>query len=348
MALPGGDVFRAETWSLYAVGMLVIGLRLTARVVKRGIRKLQPDDWLALASVLWYTLLIVSLNQVFFSGGSNFMTAEEEAALTPYTTAQRVAGSKWVLANVIKLTFFWVAAGFVGTQVALFVNCRPFAEYWAVPTQKTQCWSYFNYQIVEAVFNISSDILVLAIAIPILFKLQVPVLQRAILLGIFGMGIFIIAAAILTKLFSLYPPLLTYAYLNWYCREASVCIYVTNLPAIWSLLLDLFPWLRRWTGTTKTPSSGDRGTPSRASRAPRAKEHALQQFTRLGSTTAMPNTGPTESQEHISGLHINKDTTFSVSREVPSSEYDTTISKPSSDKHLDTSSSGDTSKYSAV
>ena len=69
----------------------------TARVVKRGIRKLQPDDWLALASVLWYTLLIVSLNQVFFSGGSNFMTAEEEAALTPYTTAQRVAGSKWVL-----------------------------------------------------------------------------------------------------------------------------------------------------------------------------------------------------------------------------------------------------------
>ena len=211
-----------------------------------------------------------------------------------------------------------------------------------------QCWSYFNYQIVEAVFNISSDILVLAIAIPILLKLQVPVLQRAILLGIFGMGIFIIAAAILTKLFSLYPPLLTYAYLNWYCREASVCVYVTNLPAIWSLLLDLFPCLRRWTGTTKTPSSGDRANSSRASRASRGKDHALQQFTRLGSTTATPNTGPTESQEHIGGLHINKDTTFSVHREVPPSDYDTTASKPSSDKHLDTSSSGDTSKYSAV
>ena len=69
----------------------------TARVCKLGLRKLQPDDWLALVSVVWYTLLIVSLNQVFFSGGSNFMTAEEEAALTPYTTAQRVAGSKWVL-----------------------------------------------------------------------------------------------------------------------------------------------------------------------------------------------------------------------------------------------------------
>ena len=28
MALPGGGAFRAETWTLYAVGMLVIGLRL--------------------------------------------------------------------------------------------------------------------------------------------------------------------------------------------------------------------------------------------------------------------------------------------------------------------------------
>ena len=42
---------------------------------------------------------------------------------------------------MIKLTFVWVAAGFVGTQVALFVNCRPFAEYWAVPTQKSKATS---------------------------------------------------------------------------------------------------------------------------------------------------------------------------------------------------------------
>lgn len=39
-------------------------------------------------------------------------------------------------AKVIKIAFAWVLAGFVGTQLALFVNCRPFAEYWAVPTRK--------------------------------------------------------------------------------------------------------------------------------------------------------------------------------------------------------------------
>lgn len=62
-----------------------------------GVSKLQTDDWLTLNGILWYTLLVVALNEVFFSGGSNFMTPEEEAALTPETTAQRVTGSKWVL-----------------------------------------------------------------------------------------------------------------------------------------------------------------------------------------------------------------------------------------------------------
>lgn len=68
-----------------------------ARVRTRGCSKLQLDDWLTVNSILWYTLLVISLNKVFFSGGSNFMTPEEEATLTPQTTAERVEGSKWVL-----------------------------------------------------------------------------------------------------------------------------------------------------------------------------------------------------------------------------------------------------------
>ncbi|KAI4273965.1 MAG: hypothetical protein LQ337_004264 [Flavoplaca oasis] len=286
--------------------MFVIGLRLVARTRKRGLTSLQADDWLTINCIVWYTILIVSVNQVFFSGGSNFMTLEEEAALTPKTIAERVAGSKWVVvleeamvltvwtcklsmlfiyrritqglkqARSINIAFIWVGVGFVGTQLGLFLNCRPFHYYWAVPTSNTQCWSYFNYQVIEACFNISSDIVMLAIAIPILLKLQVPILQKGILLGIFSMGVFIIIAAILTKLFSLYPPLLTYAYLNWYCREASVCVYVTNLPAVWSLVLDVFPSLRKWGRTTsKTPSSSDRTTQSRILKPSKSKDHQL-------------------------------------------------------------------------
>jgi hypothetical protein len=34
--------------------------------------------------------------------------------------------------------------------------------------------------------------------------------------------------------------------MNWYFREASVSVYVTNLPGIWPLLRDIFPKLKSW------------------------------------------------------------------------------------------------------
>ena len=47
--------------------------------------------------ILWYTLLYVSANQIIFGGGSNYMTEEDIANLTPETRRARIAGSKWVL-----------------------------------------------------------------------------------------------------------------------------------------------------------------------------------------------------------------------------------------------------------
>ena len=143
------------------------------------------------------------------------------------------------------------------------------------------------------------------------------------------MGVFIIAAALLTKLYSLYPPLLTYAYLNWYCREASVCVYVTNLPAIWTLILDVFPGLRRMGRTTKNQSSSERTTQNRTTRGAGTKDYPLKQFGRLGSSAGTPGV-QTESTEYIvdyvkspnNGLHINRDVTFTVRRESASDDDD--------------------------
>ena len=50
-------------------------------------------------AVFWYTLLYVSSNKIIFGGGSNFMSEEDIANLTPETQQMRVAGSKWVLVN---------------------------------------------------------------------------------------------------------------------------------------------------------------------------------------------------------------------------------------------------------
>jgi hypothetical protein len=55
----------------------------------------------------------------------------------------------------------------------------------------------------------------------------------------------VIVAAILNKVYCLVPSLISYVYMNWYFREATVAILVTNLPLIWSLLRDVFPALKR-------------------------------------------------------------------------------------------------------
>lgn len=88
----------------------------------------------------------------------------------------------------------------------------------------------------------------LIIAIPLLLKVRVPLKQKMILVFIFGMGVFVIVAAILTKVYCLVPSLISYIYMNWYFREATVAILVTNIPLVWSLMRDVFPALRSWTG----------------------------------------------------------------------------------------------------
>ena len=85
-----------------------------------------------------------------------------------------------------------------------------------------------------------------------------PTKQKAILLIIFSMGGFVIVAAILTKIYCLVPSLISYVYMNWYFREASVAVYVTNLPTIWPLLRDLFPGLATWGTRSKVTGSDSR------------------------------------------------------------------------------------------
>ena len=64
-----------------------------------GIAKIQADDYLLMYATIWYTLLVVSINKMIFGGGSNFMTSEEEAALTTETVRERIIGSKWVFVS---------------------------------------------------------------------------------------------------------------------------------------------------------------------------------------------------------------------------------------------------------
>lgn len=85
----------------------------------------------------------------------------------------------------------------------------------------------------------------LVIGIPILVLVRVPLQQKIGIIMVFGMGIFVIVAAILCKVYSTLPSLLNDSinYTFWYLRETTVAVYVVNLPALWPLLRAFVPIL---------------------------------------------------------------------------------------------------------
>ncbi|KAL8742912.1 MAG: hypothetical protein Q9184_008179 [Pyrenodesmia sp. 2 TL-2023] len=132
------------------------------------------------------------------------------------------------------------------------------------------------------------------------------------------MGIFVITAAVLCKVYGLYAPLISYSYLNWFFREASVSVYVTNIPVIYSLLREVFPKLARW-GYRSNQGSVTRSNGNGRNRTGTKDIGMKPVFNRLGSTTDdNEDSLKTQSQEHIipyknpDPLKIHKDVTFSV------------------------------------
>jgi hypothetical protein len=95
--------------------------------------------------------------------------------------------TKW-----IRFVAAYVFVGWVSVQIAFFTACRPFKGYWAVPPPNPQCTTLEHYAIVQAVFNLSSDILIIAIPIPMIVSLNLPLKQKFGLGLLFSMGTFVV------------------------------------------------------------------------------------------------------------------------------------------------------------
>ena len=91
-----------------------------------GVKNLQYDDYFILFGAGWYTLLCVAFNQILNGAGSNLMTPEEIAALTPSIREQRVLGSKWVFVSehAMLLTIWSMKAAMLVLYARIMYVCR--------------------------------------------------------------------------------------------------------------------------------------------------------------------------------------------------------------------------------
>ncbi|KAL9089747.1 MAG: hypothetical protein Q9159_002394 [Coniocarpon cinnabarinum] len=242
---------------------------LAARVLHFGSPKyLQLDDWLMIVTLCFYTTEVVTLNIVTTSE-TNLLPPGylETHTLSPAEISKRIYGSKitlvveqcqvvviWLVKACLLTMYYRITyaafplqnklvillAVYVGLTfvvletLALFVWCRPFHEYWAVPAPNTQCNAATHHLEINAAFNLSSDMAMLAIAIPMFLRSQLPLQRKLALCCVFGLGIFTITSASLNKYYSFTNPF-GHNWVFWYLRECSTAVLVANLPFLWGL-----------------------------------------------------------------------------------------------------------------
>jgi hypothetical protein len=94
----------------------------------------------------------------------------------------------------------YIALGFVVIEITYYaVFCRPFQQYWAMPIQNVQCATYQHYSILQMCFNITSDIALVLIPLPMVWSARLPLRRKIVLCVVFGMAGFTVLAAILNK-----------------------------------------------------------------------------------------------------------------------------------------------------
>jgi hypothetical protein len=108
-----------------------------------------------------------------------------------------------------------------------------------VPTPNVQCDAATHHLITNAVFNLTSDVAMLAVGLPMFLRISLRLSKKIPLVGIFSLGVFVIIAAILNKVYSFSDPF-SDEWVYWYVRESSTALIVANLPFVWLFYRQIF------------------------------------------------------------------------------------------------------------
>ncbi|TWU73368.1 hypothetical protein ED733_001130 [Metarhizium rileyi] len=277
-------------------------------LLRGSIKKLRADDGLMVFAMMTYTVLIVSIN-IVSDTDSNLIDPDDHVVLTPESVRERRFGSKMVLIVeqmqittvwavktcllimyyrltlglpqnlAVKLVAAYVAIGWLVMEILYFgVWCRPFSAYWEVPPSDPQCATALHHLITNAVFNISSDLMIILIPIPLLLRTHWALKKKLILSAVFGLGGFTILSAVLNKYYSFKQPYGS-QWTFWYIRESSTAIIVANLPLTWTLVRRIFS-VGSFTGSTgRRPSGAGRSsqTDNKRKRGPFNLHYAVRE-----------------------------------------------------------------------
>ncbi|PSN73633.1 hypothetical protein BS50DRAFT_191908 [Corynespora cassiicola Philippines] len=270
-----------ETWTLFGFGSIAIILRVFSRTRLVGISGYHPDDYLIWFGWACYTGMTVAAHIVGGTGDTSHLTMEQRLSFTPEQAATRQKGTKWFMVgwytyigliwslklNMLFLyrrvvSHIWVKKFIVPTMMFVVITgvsiwillasaCRPFHKLWQIlPDPGKYCMPQSPaFLITILVLNLTTDICIILIPIPIIVPLKISWGRKIGLMFMFGAGIFIMIAAILRVYFVLALQKGETAAI-WSCREDVVAVIIGQATMIRPL------FTRRFWGKDPMGSSG--------------------------------------------------------------------------------------------
>ncbi|KAH9818180.1 hypothetical protein Tdes44962_MAKER05374 [Teratosphaeria destructans] len=255
--------FLREVWILYAIGLLVLGLRFAVRIRSVGFKGWQGDDYMAIVVIFCYTADAVTVTETYFKGSNVDFAATRIAVFSHGEQQHIIFGSKmqliawytytclvWSLKacmvfflnrltfglpvqKYVKVLAVWCVVTYTTVFLTITCSCHPIQLNWTVsPYPPRQCTLRAQNMYVTTILNVLTHGAMLAVPVPLLWKLNVPLKKKISMAVLLSSGVFVITAALVRIVMTLksHPSALTIN--RWGVRETIAGIIAVNAPII--------------------------------------------------------------------------------------------------------------------
>ncbi|KAF3095745.1 hypothetical protein TWF569_003462 [Orbilia oligospora] len=349
------EAFYKEAWTLLAIALLFIIGRLYARfTLSGGFHAFKADDYLMVFAGVVYSMETTAAYCVGFLArglANNGMTPEQRQALEPGSEEWnlRITGVKiqligwslytlllWLLKGCLLIFYSRLTDGlgqqtikirvgavmlittYIAVILSIHLGCHPYHQNFQInPEPPNACQPAISKIdcYVTVVLNVLTDMYLMYIPLPLLWKAQIPLKRKFLLIAMFSGGCFIITAGILRVGFILADPIGgALAAGSWACRETFVSVIIGNIPMIYPLFMRGVSSVRSMyaTGTARTYGSNkSNGTAMELPRYNNSSKNKKGQYS-VGRTIL----NATESEERIMASKgsegIKADVTYEV------------------------------------
>ncbi|KAJ5818483.1 hypothetical protein N7474_004074 [Penicillium riverlandense] len=287
---PGSDLSQdrslqvaAPDWALLGLATFAVGLRFTARIVSKA--NLWWDDLAVCISLafaftngtLGYIATQKGIGRHMWAPGVDPVAVTKLLWYCEFTYSFVVSSTKICIIlflhrifptpsfqRVLYFLSFLVLGWLIAVSFVAGFQCRPYQYFWLQyfdPNAKGECIDLGHFYIANGALSAGTDFLILLSPIPMVMSLQMPVMQKFSVIGIFLLGGFGCVAGAIRVYF------LTYMYRSnditwnqtdcfiWSCVEPATGIISACLPTLRPLLRRFFPTIFSTQGSSKNNGS---------------------------------------------------------------------------------------------